>query len=173
MMSADAPQTVLLLGTLPCHRGQYHRRGHRASHRQDQLSATGRPSARRQRMSMWYPNDSNAVMLTHTFGRARCNRSNSCGLMSCVRLKGVEEVLSSTAASHEHERSSALDSTAPTRTKIMRNYLHAKRSIDSRSKARDSTSMLTDTIAIGVGNFDFSGPANVLVESCTMREGRT
>ena len=55
----------------------------------------------------------------------------------------------------------------------MRNYLRAKRSIDSRSKARDSTSMLTDTIAIGVGNFDFSGPANVLVESCTMREGRT
>lgn len=85
----------LLLGTLPCHRGQYHRRGHRASHRQDQLSATGRPSARRQRMSMWYPNDSNAVMLTYSFGRARCNRSNSCGLMSCVRLKGVEEVLSS------------------------------------------------------------------------------
>jgi heptosyltransferase-2 len=52
-------------------------------------------AAGRQRIGLWHPNESNAIMLTHAVGCAPCNRSNGCGAMACVRLISVEDVLSS------------------------------------------------------------------------------
>jgi ADP-heptose:LPS heptosyltransferase len=50
-------------------------------------------AAGRQRISLWHPNDSKAIMLTHPVGCAPCNRSNGCEAMACVRLISVEDVL--------------------------------------------------------------------------------
>jgi ADP-heptose:LPS heptosyltransferase/glycosyltransferase involved in cell wall biosynthesis len=52
-------------------------------------------AAGRQRISLWHPNDTNAIMLTHAVGCAPCNRSNGCGVMACVRMISVEQVLAS------------------------------------------------------------------------------
>jgi ADP-heptose:LPS heptosyltransferase len=50
-------------------------------------------AAGRQRISLWHPNDSKAIMLTHPVGCAPCNRSSGCEAMACVRLISVEDVL--------------------------------------------------------------------------------
>ncbi len=52
-------------------------------------------AAGRQRVSLWHPNDSNTVMLTHPVGCAPCNRTNGCSALACVRLIDVQDVLSS------------------------------------------------------------------------------
>jgi ADP-heptose:LPS heptosyltransferase/glycosyltransferase involved in cell wall biosynthesis len=52
-------------------------------------------AAGRQRIGLWHPNSSNAVMLTHAVSCAPCNRPNGCGAMACVKLISVEDVLSS------------------------------------------------------------------------------
>jgi ADP-heptose:LPS heptosyltransferase len=52
-------------------------------------------AAGRQRLGLWRPNNSNAVMLMHSVGCSPCHRANGCAAMACVRQIGVEEVLSS------------------------------------------------------------------------------
>ena len=52
-------------------------------------------AAGRQRLSLWHPNNSRAVMLTHSVACAPCNRSNGCAAMACIRLVDVDDVLSS------------------------------------------------------------------------------
>ena len=52
-------------------------------------------AAGRQRIGLWWPNSSHAVMLTHSVGCAPCHRTNGCDAMACVRLIDVLDVLSS------------------------------------------------------------------------------
>jgi ADP-heptose:LPS heptosyltransferase len=52
-------------------------------------------TAGRQRLSLWRPNSSNTMVLTHAVGCAPCHRTNGCAAMACVRQIEVEDVLSS------------------------------------------------------------------------------
>ena len=52
-------------------------------------------TAGRQRLSLWRPNSSNAIALTHAVGCAPCHRTKGCAAMACVRQIEVEDVLSS------------------------------------------------------------------------------
>jgi ADP-heptose:LPS heptosyltransferase len=49
----------------------------------------------RQRLSLWHPNSTNVIMLTHQVCCAPCNRPNGCDAMACVRLIDVDDVLMS------------------------------------------------------------------------------
>ena len=51
-------------------------------------------TAGRQRISLWRPNSSNALALTHPVDCAPCNRTEGCAAMACVRQIEVEDVLS-------------------------------------------------------------------------------
>jgi len=51
-------------------------------------------TAGRQRMSLWRPNNPNALALKHPVDCAPCNRTNGCAAMACVRHIEVEDVLS-------------------------------------------------------------------------------
>ena len=52
-------------------------------------------AAGRQRLGLWHPNSSNAIMLTHLVGCAPCNRTRGCAAMACVKLIDVGDVLTS------------------------------------------------------------------------------
>lgn len=52
-------------------------------------------AAGRQRISLWRPNNANAIMVTHQVGCAPCHRTRGCAAMACVRLIDIGEVLSS------------------------------------------------------------------------------
>ena len=52
-------------------------------------------TAGRQRISLWPPNNSNAIVLTHPVSCAPCNRTKGCAAMACVRRIEVQDVLSS------------------------------------------------------------------------------
>ena len=52
-------------------------------------------TAGRQKITLWRPNHSAAIVLTHPIGCAPCNRSNGCAAMACVRDIDVRDVLSS------------------------------------------------------------------------------
>jgi ADP-heptose:LPS heptosyltransferase/glycosyltransferase involved in cell wall biosynthesis len=52
-------------------------------------------AAGRQRLNLWKPNSSHAIMVTHPVGCAPCNRAHGCRTMACVRLIEVAEVFSS------------------------------------------------------------------------------
>jgi ADP-heptose:LPS heptosyltransferase/glycosyltransferase involved in cell wall biosynthesis len=52
-------------------------------------------AAGRQRISLWRPNNANAIMLTHQVGCAPCHRTRGCAAMACVRRIDVGDVLSS------------------------------------------------------------------------------
>jgi ADP-heptose:LPS heptosyltransferase/glycosyltransferase involved in cell wall biosynthesis len=49
----------------------------------------------RTRLSLWRPNNSSAVALSHPVGCAPCFRTRGCAAMACVRLIDVDDVLSS------------------------------------------------------------------------------
>jgi ADP-heptose:LPS heptosyltransferase/glycosyltransferase involved in cell wall biosynthesis len=51
-------------------------------------------TAGRQRISLWRPNNSNALALTHPVDCAPCNRTKGCAAMACIRHIEVEDVLS-------------------------------------------------------------------------------
>ena len=51
-------------------------------------------TAGRQRISLWRPNNSNALALTHPVDCAPCHRTKGCAAMACVRHIEVEDVLS-------------------------------------------------------------------------------
>ena len=50
-------------------------------------------TAGRQRISLWRPNNSNALALTHPVDCAPCYRTNGCAAMACIRHIEVEDVL--------------------------------------------------------------------------------
>lgn len=52
-------------------------------------------TAGRQRISLWAPNNSNAIVLTHPVSCAPCSRTKGCAAMACVRQIEVQDVLSS------------------------------------------------------------------------------
>jgi ADP-heptose:LPS heptosyltransferase/glycosyltransferase involved in cell wall biosynthesis len=52
-------------------------------------------TAGRQRINLWRPNNSNAIVLTHSVTCAPCNRTKGCAAMACVRRIEVHDVLSS------------------------------------------------------------------------------
>ena len=52
-------------------------------------------AAGRQRINLWRPNNSDAVMLTHPVACAPCHRTNGCAAMACVRRIESSDVLSS------------------------------------------------------------------------------
>jgi ADP-heptose:LPS heptosyltransferase/glycosyltransferase involved in cell wall biosynthesis len=70
-------------------------------------------AAGRQRISLWHPNDPNAIMLTHEVGCAPCNRSNGCGAMACVKLISVEDALSSLQQVMNMDATAPSESTTP------------------------------------------------------------
>ena len=50
-------------------------------------------TAGRQRISLWRPNNSNALALSHPVDCAPCNRTKGCAAMACIRHIEVEDVL--------------------------------------------------------------------------------
>jgi ADP-heptose:LPS heptosyltransferase/glycosyltransferase involved in cell wall biosynthesis len=51
--------------------------------------------AGRQRLTLWRPNNSNAIALTHSVACAPCHRTKGCAAMACIRLIDVNTVISS------------------------------------------------------------------------------
>ena len=70
-------------------------------------------AAGRQRIGLWWPNNVNAVMLTHSVGCAPCHRTNGCDAMACVRLIDVQDVLSSLRQVMELRRNGVSKSATP------------------------------------------------------------
>jgi ADP-heptose:LPS heptosyltransferase len=52
-------------------------------------------TAGRQRISLWRPNNSMAMALTHPVSCAPCHRTKGCAAMACVRQIEIQDVLSS------------------------------------------------------------------------------
>jgi ADP-heptose:LPS heptosyltransferase/glycosyltransferase involved in cell wall biosynthesis len=71
-------------------------------------------TAGRQRISLWRPNNSTAMALTHSVSCAPCHRTKGCAAMACVRQIEIQDVLSSLKRVMNLRASSSAKSYKPT-----------------------------------------------------------
>ena len=75
-------------------------------------------TAGRQRISLWRPNNPNAIALTHSVSCAPCHRTKGCTAMACVRQIEVQDVLSSLQKAMNLRHNSSAKSYEPSSTRI-------------------------------------------------------